>query len=79
MGKASIRDLRYNFPRIRRLLRQGECVEITERGKVIGLLQTAAPAQGKWPDFAARWKTQFKGRVLQPTAAEMLREERDRY
>ncbi len=79
MKQASIRDLRYNFPRIRRLLRLGESVEITERGQVIGHLQPARPGNGAWPDFEARWKAQFGDRVLLPTGAELISEERDRY
>jgi len=79
MARASIRDLRYDFPRVRRMLRRGEPIEITERGKVIGCLQPAANGAGKWPDFEARWKAQFGDRKLQPSGADLLREERDRY
>ncbi len=79
MKRASIRDLRYNFPRIRRLLRLGESIEITERGRVIGRLQPATPGKGTWPDFEARWKAQFGDRILEPSGAELLAKERDRY
>ncbi|HTR66850.1 MAG TPA: hypothetical protein VMH85_13825 [Terriglobales bacterium] len=79
MGKASIRDLRYDFPRIRRLLRRGESIEITDRGKVIGCLLPAGNGAGKWPDFEARWRARFGDRILEPTGAELLRQERDRY
>jgi hypothetical protein len=35
MRKASLRDLRYEFKKIERLLRQGEEIQITKRRRVI--------------------------------------------
>ena len=34
MKQASVRDLRYNFPAVERMLRQGETIEITKRKRV---------------------------------------------
>lgn len=56
MTRATVRDLRYNFPAIERRLRRGEEIEITKRGKPIGRL-TGVPANPPpLPDFAARTK-----------------------
>ena len=38
MKNASVRDLRYGFKKIERLLRQGEEVQITKRRRVIARL-----------------------------------------
>ncbi len=45
MTRATVRDLRYNFPAIERRLRRGEEIEITKRGKPIGRLRGITPAQ----------------------------------
>ncbi len=54
MGKASVSDLRYNFPAIERRLRRGEEIEITKRGKPIGRLVGLAAKPKELPDFVAR-------------------------
>ncbi len=79
MESTSIRDLRYNFPRIRRMLRQGKSIEVTERGQVIGRLEPVGAAGSEWPDFEARWKAQFGDRKLDPSGADLLKDERERY
>ena len=38
MRKASVRDLRYSFKKIERLLREGEEIQITKRRRVIARL-----------------------------------------
>jgi len=43
MKRASVRDLRYNFLAVERMLRKGETIEITQRKRVIGKLTPAAP------------------------------------
>ena len=80
MKKATVRDLRYDFPKIERLLRQGEEVEITKRQQVIARLipeQTARARQ--LPDYAKRLKTIYGDRVLEVTGAEIISKDRDRY
>lgn len=37
MKKASVRDLRYNFPKIERALRAGQEIQITKRNRVIAI------------------------------------------
>jgi len=53
MTKASVRDLRYEFKKIERLLLQGEEIQITKRKRVIArLVPESAEAVKKMPDFA---------------------------
>ncbi len=80
MKKATVRDLRYDFPRIERLLRQGEEVEITKRQEVIARLvpeQVARPR--RLPDFLGRLKAIYGKGMLEVTGAEVLSRDRDRY
>jgi antitoxin (DNA-binding transcriptional repressor) of toxin-antitoxin stability system len=80
MKQASVRDLRYNFPAVERMLRQGETIEITKRKRVIGKLSPVEPeAKPKLPDFMARLRRIYGNKVLKVTAAQRIREERDRY
>lgn len=57
MTKATVRDLRYDFPAVLSKIEHGEGVVITKRGKVVArLLPPVRPKKKKikWPDFAAR-------------------------
>ena len=79
MVKASVRDLRYQFSKIERLLRQRQEVQITKRRKVIARLipekpQTAAPV----PDFMRRLRKIYGNKAMATTGAELVAEDRDR-
>jgi antitoxin (DNA-binding transcriptional repressor) of toxin-antitoxin stability system len=78
MKRASIRDLRYDFPKIERALRSGQEIQITKRNRVIARLvpETTAP---QLPDFAARLKEIFGNRILEPSGAESIAEDREDY
>ena len=43
MKTASVRELRYDFPKVERLLSEGEAVQITKRRKVIARLNPERP------------------------------------
>ena len=79
MAKASIRDLRYQFGKIERLLQQREEVQITKRRKVIARLVPeklqAAPAK---PDFMARLHKIYGHKAMATTGAELVAEDRER-
>ena len=78
MKRASVRELRYNFPKIERMLRTGEDVEITKRNTVIGrIVPVNKPVE--YPDFRGRMKEMFGDRILEPSNAELIAEDRDRY
>jgi len=76
---ASVRDLRYDFPRIESLLSEGEEIQITKRRQVIVLLVPEQPARTvEFPDFRARRRAIFGDDVLEVTGAELIRQDRDR-
>jgi antitoxin (DNA-binding transcriptional repressor) of toxin-antitoxin stability system len=80
MKTASIRDLRYDFSKIERLLRQGEEVEITRRREVIGTIVPKRKAQRPpMPDFRARLKAIYGDKVHEVSGAELIRQDRDRF
>jgi antitoxin (DNA-binding transcriptional repressor) of toxin-antitoxin stability system len=78
MKKASVRDLRYRFNLVEHLLREGEEIEITKRKRVIARLVPASPRKPVRPDFAARLRRLYKGKVLEVSGAELLARERSR-
>ncbi|MBV8732753.1 MAG: hypothetical protein JO336_23320 [Acidobacteriia bacterium] len=80
MKKVSVRDLRYDFPAVERLLSQGEPVEITKRRRTIArLLPVAQPKPPKTPDFLARIRAIYGDKVLTETGASIIAKDRDRY
>jgi antitoxin (DNA-binding transcriptional repressor) of toxin-antitoxin stability system len=80
MKQASGRDLRYNFPAVERMLREGETIEITKCKRVIGRLTPVIPeAKPKLPDFLGRMRKIYGNRVFKPSNAELIARERDRY
>jgi antitoxin (DNA-binding transcriptional repressor) of toxin-antitoxin stability system len=80
MKKASVRDLRYEFKKIERLLDQGEEVQITKRRRVIArLVPEKKEAVKEMPDFLARLRTIFGDKVLAVSGAELLSSDRSRY
>ena len=80
MKKASIRDLRYGFRKIERLLRQGEEVQITKRRRVIArLVPEGTTDAGQVPDFLARLRSIYGEKRLPVTGAELVAEDRNRY
>jgi antitoxin (DNA-binding transcriptional repressor) of toxin-antitoxin stability system len=80
MKQASIRDLRYEFKKIERLLNHGEEVQITKRRRVIARLipETDETAKER-PDFMARLRSIYGDKVLAVSGAELLALDRSRY
>jgi len=76
MKKASVRDLRYAFPKIERALRAGEEIQIAKRGRVIARLVPEHPTADR-PDFLARLKKIYGERTLPISGAELISRERD--
>ena len=76
----TVSDPRHDFPKVERLLRYGQPIEITKRNRVIAKLIPIAPAaKPEWPDFLGRLKQIYGGKKLKVTAAQRIAEERDRY
>ena len=80
MKKASVRDLRYEFKKIERLLHQGEEVQITKRRRVIARLvpENTGPPKDI-PDFLARLRSIYGDKVLAVSGADLLSSDRGRY
>jgi antitoxin (DNA-binding transcriptional repressor) of toxin-antitoxin stability system len=78
--KATVRDLRYRFPEVERLLEKGEKIEITKRGRVIArLLPVGSRAPRRRPDFLARLRAIYGAKTLKLSGAELMARERARY
>ena len=75
-----MRDLRYRFSEVERLLVKGENVEITKRKRVIAhLVPASSRTQGKRPDFLARLRAIYGDKSLAVSGAELLSRERSRF
>ena len=80
MKKASIRELRYAFPKIERLLTQGEEIQITRRRKVIArLIPEKRATTAELPDFEARLRAIYGEKQLPVSGADLVSEDRSRY
>jgi antitoxin (DNA-binding transcriptional repressor) of toxin-antitoxin stability system len=80
MTKASVRDLRYDFKKIERLLLQGEEIQITKRRRVIArLVPESADGAKKMPDFEARVRKIYGDKVLAVSGADLISWDRNRY
>lgn len=80
MKSVTVRDLRYDFPKVERILREGKEVQITKRKKVIAKLVPEGPvADTPLPHFSERLKKIYGDRILSTSGAELIRKDRDRY
>jgi antitoxin (DNA-binding transcriptional repressor) of toxin-antitoxin stability system len=77
MKTVSVRDLRYDFPKVENLLLSGEEVKITKRHKVIARL-TAEPAEKPpLPDFLRRLKEIYGDQVCEVSGTELISADRE--
>jgi antitoxin (DNA-binding transcriptional repressor) of toxin-antitoxin stability system len=80
MKKASVRDLRYDFKKIERLLRQGEEIQITKRRRVIArLVPERLRSAAQMPDFLERLHSIYGDKVLGVSGADLVAQDRSRY
>lgn len=79
MKKASVRDLRYGFRKIERLLHEGEEIQITKRQHVIARLVPECTPTTKVPDFLARLRSIYGDKILTPSGADLIAADRNRY
>ena len=79
MKTVSVRDLRYDFRKVERLLSQGEDIQVTKRRKVIARLSPAIEARPPLPDFLGRLKEIYGDQSLAVSGAELVSWDRDRY
>jgi antitoxin (DNA-binding transcriptional repressor) of toxin-antitoxin stability system len=80
MKRATVRDLRYSFKEVEARLAEGEEIEIVKRNKVIAKLVPVAPeARPEMPDFLGRMRKIWGDRIFEPSNAELLAQERERF
>ena len=80
MKTVTVRDLRYDFPKVERILREGKEVQITKRGKVIAILAPQVPSvPPPMPDFMGRLRAIYGDKILPVPGSEIVRNDRDRY
>ena len=77
MKKATVRDLRYDFPKVEAWIAAGEEIVITKRGKPVARLVREKPAAWKTspvlPDYAARRRRIWGDRVFSAEEVEEMR------
>lgn len=77
MKSASVRDLRYDFKKVERLLLQGQEIEITKRHVVIARLIPVHNKKPDLPDFEARMRLNYGDKVFEVSGAELIIAERE--
>jgi antitoxin (DNA-binding transcriptional repressor) of toxin-antitoxin stability system len=77
MKTVSVRDLRYDFPKVEEMLRAGEEIRITKRRRVIARLTPEPAERPPLPDFLGRMRDIFGDRILKVTGAEIISDDRD--
>jgi antitoxin (DNA-binding transcriptional repressor) of toxin-antitoxin stability system len=79
MKKVSIRELRYAFPKIERMLGRGDEIQITKRGKVIArLVPEKMEMAVVCPDFLGRLRAIYGSKFLKTSGAELVEKDRGR-
>jgi antitoxin (DNA-binding transcriptional repressor) of toxin-antitoxin stability system len=79
MKSVSVRDLRYDFKKVERLLEQGDEIQVTKRRTVIARLVPEPRRPVPLPDFQARLRAIYGDKVPPASGAEVLGWDRDRY
>ena len=79
MKTVSVRDLRYDFKKVERILGEGEEVRITKRRKPIARLVPEPPVRAELPDFLGRLRKIYGSKIQPVTGAEIVSIDRDRY
>lgn len=84
MKTATIRELRNAFPKVYRLIQNGESVAITNRRKIVATLtppivERAAARSHPWSDLDARLSELSEQPMLPVSGADLVAEDRDRF
>lgn len=72
MKTVSIRDLRYDFKKVERLLEEGDEIQITKRRSVIARIVPEPRRRAPLPDFLGRLRAIYGDTVLPATGAEVV-------
>ena len=77
MKKATVRDLRYDFPKIEAWLAGGKEIELTKHGKPVACIsppkRASAAKRLKHPDYLARLRRIWGDRVFSAAEVEEMR------
>ena len=80
MKKATVRDLRYKFPKIEAELLSGEEIEITKQNRVIARLMPVRPQRTKArPDFLKMLRDIYGDKVMKTRGVDLISEQRGRF
>jgi antitoxin (DNA-binding transcriptional repressor) of toxin-antitoxin stability system len=79
MRTVSVRDLRYNFKSVERILLEGEEVQITKRRQAIARLVPMSRPTPVLPDFMGQLHAIYGNEYSPISGAEIVRMDRDRY
>jgi antitoxin (DNA-binding transcriptional repressor) of toxin-antitoxin stability system len=80
MRKATVRDLRYKFPKIEAELLSGEEIEITKRNRVIARLLPVRPQRRKTrPDFLKMLRDIYGDKIMKTAGIDLVSEQRGRF
>jgi antitoxin (DNA-binding transcriptional repressor) of toxin-antitoxin stability system len=82
MKTITVRDLRYDFPKVERILRKGIPVQVTKRGKVIARLEPDSdsghvPGRAPLPDFLGRLQEIYGDKVFEVSGADIISADRE--
>jgi antitoxin (DNA-binding transcriptional repressor) of toxin-antitoxin stability system len=77
MKTVSVRDLRYDFKKVERLLSEGAEIEVTKRRKVIARLTPVPTGRPPLPDFLARMEKNYGDKVFEVTGADLISADRE--
>jgi antitoxin (DNA-binding transcriptional repressor) of toxin-antitoxin stability system len=77
MKTVSVRDLRYDFKKVERLLKAGEVVQITKRRKAIARLTPEPAEKPPMPDFLGRIREIYGDQVFEVSGADLISEGRE--
>lgn len=82
MKTVTVRDLRYHFPKVERMLREGKPLRITKRGKVIAKLEPdneggVIPGRAPLPDFEARMRENYGDKTFEVSGADLISADRE--
>jgi antitoxin (DNA-binding transcriptional repressor) of toxin-antitoxin stability system len=79
MKSVSVRDLRYDFKKVERLLEEGDEIQITKRRSVIARIVPEPRRPAPLPDFLGRLRAIYGDTVPPVSGAEVVSWDRDRY
>ena len=81
MKQVTVRELQQNIRSVLQRVQAGEVIEVTRRRRPVArITPTSDPdAPERWPDLAARTKSVFGSRKIDPAPSEQIAADRGRW